>query len=136
MSKITSEPAKRVYKTPEQVFVDLERMQKFNDFTRYSNPRNKFQPNDEEYLRKQALGMIQRVIFNDPATIVYWTDGSKTIVKCGPHDIFEPEKDLAMACMKKMFGNNNAFHSILKEYLPKEDSGCSGETCSLEKYLK
>lgn len=108
----------------------------FNDFTRYSNPRNKVQPSDKAYLREQALKMINRVIFNDPATIVYWADGSKTIVKCGPHDIFEPEKGLAMACMKKMFGNSGAFHSVLKEYLPKEEPGCNSETCSLAKYLK
>lgn len=121
---------------PKKLMEAFSTQAAYNDFTRYSNPGNKVQPNDEKYLQRQALSMIQRVIFNDPATIVYWADGSKTIVKCGPHDIFEPEKGLAMACMKKMFGNNNAFHSVLKEYLPKEESGCNGETCSLEKYLK
>lgn len=47
---------------------------------------------------------IQRVIFNPPATIVFWRDGSKTVVKCGENDIFDPEKGLAMAISKRVFG--------------------------------
>lgn len=27
---------------------------------------------------------IRKVIFNDPATVVLWSDGTKTVVKCGP----------------------------------------------------
>lgn len=46
----------------------------------------------------------KEVIFHDPATIVYWTDGTKTVVKCGPHDTFDPEHGLAMAIAKKQVG--------------------------------
>lgn len=34
----------------------------------------------------------KKVIFNDPATIVYWPDGYKTVVKCGNGDIYDREK--------------------------------------------
>lgn len=51
------------------------------------------------------LGMcnvsIRKVIFSNPATIVLWSDGTKTVVKCGPDDIFDKEKGLAMAIVKK-----------------------------------
>ena len=40
---------------------------------------------------------IKNVIFNDPATIVFWEDGTKTVVKCQDGDEFDPEKGLAMA---------------------------------------
>lgn len=66
-------------------------------------------------------GMIKKVIFNDPATIVIWTDGTKTVVKCSENDIFDPEKGLAMAIVKKAAGNDNSFHKIFKKWLPKEE---------------
>lgn len=40
---------------------------------------------------------IKDVIFAPPATIIYWSDGSKTVVKCSEKDVFDPEKGLAMA---------------------------------------
>lgn len=62
---------------------------------------------------------IRKVIFNDPATVVLWSDGTKTIVKCGPEDSFDAEKGLAMAIVKKMAGNDNRFHKVFKQY-PKQ----------------
>lgn len=63
---------------------------------------------------------IRKVIFNDPATIVLWSDGTKTVVKCGPEDTFDMEKGLAMAIVKKMAGNNNRFHKVFKQYTKKK----------------
>ena len=51
---------------------------------------------------------IRKVIFNDPATIVLWSDGTKTVVKCGPEDSYDMEKGLAMAIVKKMTGLKQA----------------------------
>lgn len=65
---------------------------------------------------------VKKVIFNDPATIVFWSDGSKTVVKCSENDIYDPEKGLAMAFAKKMFGNDNSFHKLFAEWLPKEEA--------------
>ena len=47
---------------------------------------------------------IKKVIFNKPATIVFWSDDTKTIVKCGEDDAWDEEKGLAMAVCKKMLG--------------------------------
>ncbi len=63
---------------------------------------------------------IRKVIFNDPATIVLWSDGSKTVVKCGPEDTYDMEKGLAMAIVKKMAGNDNRFHKVFKQYSKKK----------------
>lgn len=59
---------------------------------------------------------IRKVIFNNPATIVLWSDGTKTVVKCGPDDIFDKEKGLAMAIVKKMAGNDSRFHKVFKQW--------------------
>lgn len=45
---------------------------------------------------------IKKVIFNDPATIVFWEDGSKTVVKCEKGEKFDPEKGVAIALAKKV----------------------------------
>lgn len=63
---------------------------------------------------------IRKVIFNDPATVVLWSDGTKTVVKCGPEDKFDTEKGLAMAIVKKMAGNDNRFHKVFKQYTKKK----------------
>lgn len=64
---------------------------------------------------------IKNVIFNDPATIVFWEDGTKTVVKCQDGDEFDPEKGLAMAIVKKAYGNNGSYCNKLKKWLPKEE---------------
>lgn len=45
----------------------------------------------------------ERVIFNPPATIVHWSDGTKTVAKCNEQDTFSEEVGFAMACAKKLF---------------------------------
>lgn len=63
---------------------------------------------------------IKKVIFNDPATIVFWDDGSKTVVKA--HDEpFDPEKGLAMAISKKFLGNKGNYYNEFKKWLPEEE---------------
>lgn len=64
---------------------------------------------------------IKNVIFNDPATIVFWEDGTKTVVKCQDGDEFDPEKGLAMAIAKKAYGNKGNYCNKMKKWLPKEE---------------
>lgn len=61
---------------------------------------------------------IKRVIFNNPATIVYWGDGTKTVVKCQLEDDFDEEKGLAMAFFKKCNGNNGKAYDEMKKWIP------------------
>lgn len=63
---------------------------------------------------------IKRVIFNDPATIVLWSNGEKTVVKCGDGEAFDPEKGLAMAIVKYAYGNKGNYYNEIKMWLPKE----------------
>lgn len=63
---------------------------------------------------------IKNVIFNDPATIVFWADGTKTVVKAQENDWFDPEKGLAMAIAKKVYGNQGNYYNKLKKWLPEE----------------
>lgn len=66
---------------------------------------------------------IKDVIFNDPATIVFWEDGTKTIVKCqkGTGDVYSKEAGLAMAIAKKAYGNKGNFNNIFNRWLEVAD---------------
>lgn len=66
------------------------------------------------------LPKIEKVIFNDPATIVIWKDGTKTVVKC-ENEIFDPEKGLAMAISKKALGNEGNYYEVFKKWIPEEE---------------
>lgn len=70
---------------------------------------------DESYLEQikniklywaptEAWVKPKKVIWNKPATIVYWADGSKTVVKVRKGDKWDPEKGYAMAIVKKFMG--------------------------------
>jgi hypothetical protein len=80
--------------------------------------------------------IIKKVIFNPPATIVLWGDGTKTVVKCqedDPYDkwwseklgrpslYYDPEKGLAMCIAKKALGNKGNYYNEFKKWL--EDNG-------------
>lgn len=60
---------------------------------------------------------IKKVIFNNPATIVLWNDGTKTVVKCQEGETFDKEKGLAMCIVKKVLGNKSNYNNILKKYI-------------------
>ena len=72
-----------------------------------------------------AVPHIKKVIFSDPATIVIWEDDTKTIVKAGKNDKgkqekYDPEKGLAMAICKKLFGTNKSgsnYYEVFKKWL-------------------
>lgn len=77
-----------------------------------------------EYNAMFKRAKIKNVIFNDTATIVFWSDGTKTVVKCGENDIYDPEKGLAMAVAKKYLGTNKSHSNYMdefKKWLPKEE---------------
>jgi hypothetical protein len=67
------------------------------------------------------IPIIKNVIFNNPATIIYWQDGTKTIVKVMKSDTFNEEYGVAMCYMKKIFGSSTKFRKIVEKYTKKED---------------
>lgn len=64
---------------------------------------------------------IKNIIFNNPATIVFWSDNTKTVVKA-QGEPFDPEKGLAMAISKRALGNKFVYYNEIKKWLPKEEN--------------
>lgn len=80
-----------------------------------------FLSNWYEFEKVDDCFVVSRVIFNGPATIILWADGSKTVAKAHGDDAFDPEKGFAVACAKKLLGNGNAFRTELAKWVPAED---------------
>lgn len=70
---------------------------------------------------------IKDVIFAPPATIVYWSDGSKTVVKCSKKDVFDPEKGLAMAIAKRCGGNKGGYYKEIQNWVEKSGKKYPGK---------
>lgn len=73
----------------------------------------------EELANRMKHPTIKNVIFNPPATIVFWTDNTKTVVKCQDGDEFDPEKGIAMAYVKKSNGDKGNYNEIFKPWVEK-----------------
>lgn len=72
-------------------------------------------------------GDIAKVIFNPPATVVYWKDGSKTVVKCSNQDLADgrmtPETGLVYAIAKKVLGNKGNYNDVLRRLVARGMKG-------------
>lgn len=80
-----------------------------------------------------STAVIKDVIFAPPATIVYWSDGSKTIVKCSEKDVFDPEKGLAMAIAKRCGGNKGSYYKEIQNWVEKSGKKYPGKTATQKK---
>jgi hypothetical protein len=63
-------------------------------FSPSQKPANSFKP--------------KRVIYNPPATIVFWEDGTKTVVKCSDGTEYDPYTGFCVAIAKKTLGSSSA----------------------------
>lgn len=80
-----------------------------------------FKLNTTNTTNTTKLPEIKDVIFNEPATIVMWSDGTKTVVKCQEGEGYDPEKGMAMAISKKALGNKGNYCEVFKKWLPEEE---------------
>lgn len=64
-----------------------------------------------------VIPAIKDVIFNPPATIIIWEDHTKTVVKCGENDIYDPEKGMAMAISRKALGDKGSYYNVFEKWV-------------------
>lgn len=55
----------------------------------------------------------KQIIYSDPATIVFWGDGTKTVVKVSDKENFSPYHGFCAALAKKVYGNNSLVNKIV-----------------------
>ena len=73
-------------------------------------------PRREPYVAWHIMSVpeIKKVIFNYPATIVLWEDGTKTVVKVKEDEEFDEWAGLAFCICKKLYGDQ--FHKVFRKY--------------------
>lgn len=68
--------------------------------------------------RPMPMPKPKKIILNDPATIILWSDNTKTIVKKNSKDKkFDPEKGIALCYMKKALGNKGNYNNVFKDWI-------------------
>ena len=68
--------------------------------------------------RPTPMPKPKKIILNDPATIILWSDNTKTIVKKNSKDKkFDPEKGIALCYMKKALGNKGNYNNVFKDWI-------------------
>lgn len=60
---------------------------------------------------------ITQVLYNDPATVVFWSDKTKTVCKCTKNDKYNPETGLAICIIKKLCGNTQV-KTLFDSWIP------------------
>lgn len=65
-------------------------------------------------LEGMLIPMIKKLIFNPPATIVLWEDGTKTVVKARKGTEFNPYYGFTAAVTKKVFGSNSRVNDFVE----------------------
>lgn len=73
-----------------------------------------------EILEEEMI-MIKKVGFYDPTTVVFWEDGTKTVVRANG-ETFDKEKGLAMAIAKKYFGNTGSYWNEFKKWIKDDEN--------------
>lgn len=80
----------------------------------------------------------ERIIHSGPATIVFWNDKTKTVVKCSENDIYDEYEAFCAALAIKMFGSNSHLKKLIRdkteERTPKKEA--SVETKSEDNSLQ
>ena len=66
--------------------------------------------------------LIDRVIFNEPATIILWKDGVKTVVKTQDGEPFDKEKGFLMAIAKYLNRDKANYNNLIKKWCLEEDA--------------
>ena len=90
------------------------------DSSKFFFPNSNYLQMTVSNMSEPNLVEIKNVVFNPPATIVFWTDNSKTVVKA-ENETFDPEKGLAMAIAKKALGNKGNYYETFKKWMPKTE---------------
>lgn len=117
------------YSTTEPLIVFNNKVMTLTEFNAFIKDSNETKSKEEknmgpkdttfaEFCRKIYWGTITpikptKILVQGTATIIWWSDGTKTVVKCQKGDKMDPEKGIAMCVMKKFMGTNETHSNYL-----------------------
>lgn len=85
----------------------------------------------EELERSIKKYTPKRIVYNNPATIVFWNDGTKTVVKCSETEIFSEYYGFLACLAKKIYGTNSGINRIIRNFadFPKKEEKSEPKKC-------
>ena len=101
--------------------IDIDLMFSYRPTTDKKNETKKSVDSFETKQSTNRRVKIRDVIFSDPATVVFWDDKTKTVVKTRGEEKYDKEKGLAMAIIKKITDNTGSYYNIFKEWCGDEE---------------
>lgn len=82
---------------------------------------------ENQFFGTYKIPEVREIRYNGPATIVFWEDNTKTVVKVQPgEEYYDPDKAFAMAVCKKLFGNK--FNRYLTKAQKAFEKSCEEES--------
>lgn len=92
-------------------------------YTTYEKQKVAYYGSGQELTAATKLS-IKKIIFNGPATVIFWTDGTKTVVRYNDatETIDDREKAVFAACAKKLIGTNATGSNYLDRIKPAFDA--------------
>jgi hypothetical protein len=87
----------------------------FKNFMKYFRFSGGFNFIDRDGLLRNVY--IKNVIYNRPATVVNWSDGTKTVSKVHGEDEYNPEAGLILCILKKLQGSTH-IRDLLHTWVP------------------
>jgi hypothetical protein len=69
----------------------------------------------------KPLPTVKRILFRDPATIVWFSDGTKSVAICGYDDTYDRETGVAICLCKRMLGNKE-YRELMDEWCYKKEN--------------
>ena len=64
---------------------------------------------------------VEKILFRNPATIVWFTDGTKSVAICGHDDTYDKETGVAICLCKRMLGNKG-YRELMDEWCYKKEN--------------
>jgi len=64
---------------------------------------------------EKRIPKVARIFYDDVATVVFWTDGTKTVVKCPEGTPYDEYTAFCAAFTKKLYGNNSKLQREIKK---------------------
>ena len=70
---------------------------------------------------KTEIVYIKKVLYNNPVTVVWWSDDTITRNKCPENATYNPDSGLMFCIAKKLFGNENIAQIFNEWSLPENE---------------
>ena len=70
---------------------------------------------------KTEIVYIKKVLYNNPVTVVWWSDDTITRNKCPENATYNPDSGLLFCIAKKLFGNDNIAQIFNEWSLPENE---------------